>query len=896
VFAVLVAAAITLPAYPGDAPPNDLCENATPIGEVVDLPFDTTAASFDGPGECQDSRNVWYCYTPSCGGIVTIDTCGSGYDTKIAVYDACDPLGTIVDCNDDAFFGPCSGSLDSIIAFFAVAGQSYKIEVGGFAEDFGTGDLTITCPPLGACCLAAGVCQPLTESDCSNQDGLYRGDGVACDSICDQPAGACCFPDGSCLVLIEANCAAAGGAFASVGTPCDQAECQSPVGACCIDDKKTFCEETTPALCALKFGGTYMGDGTICDGVDCFADSGACCFPDGSCIVLEQNDCVGAGGVYQGDFTDCFFTVCGDAQGACCLPGGACAETDVLTCNNAGGLYQGDGVPCVAAPCGGPPLVGACCLPDGSCITTGFGGCFVQGGDYQGDGTSCLAADCPDPDTGACCLPPTGNCAVATPADCVAGGGLYQGNNVPCASVSCPQPALGACCFLGGSCSALTELACVVAGGVPQGDGTTCAAAACPGIIDDDRATTTEKGSLFIFSGAELRWSGGGPPGLPGPLPQLDQDIFLSLTNDGPADVRVLMYFVNGDPPLDPVFDAAGNLVERGHPGWNWLDNEITLTQNQPVYWSLNTGAPLGLSPFTALDPGMPPGRPAPDASGERVLRGFIIGWAVNADGEEIRWNHLAGNATAVHYALGYAWEVESTNHAVVSGVAEGERADATSGEISLDGAEYEVLPDVLLVNFQAAGSAAFGTPPAPRLVVSNTVLTLHPISTDLRQTTTGPATTKADFSVWNQNEVKFSGMHRCITCWDQTVFTRFDLPNHLLVFNLQTAHGKARIDGVAAPVQCDDPVAGVYSRKAAMLGIATRILAFDPGAAQDVGAAAAVLAGMGRESAQIFYDVMSGSQEAEGAAAPDAPALPVGATRAEIADLIDRMIRDTKR
>jgi hypothetical protein len=828
--------------------------------------------------------------------VVTVDTCGSSYDTVVTIYDACDPLGSFLGCNDDAFEGPCNGTFQSQVTFFALAGQSYKIEVSGFFDSFGDGDLTVACPPTGACCLQDVGCVVANEFECRAQGGLYRGDGVACDAICDQPAGACCFPDGDCVVLIEVNCLVAGGAFTDVGTTCNAAECPGPQGACCTGGKELGegCFETSPEICALKVGGTYIGDGTTCADADCFG--GACCFPNGACIVLSQQICVINGGVYQGDFTDCFFTECPAPLGACCLPDGSCAVADVLDCNSAGGLYQGDSVPCIAAQCAGAPLLGACCLPDGSCVTTGFGGCFAQGGVYQGDGTSCLAVDCPDPDTGACCLPPTGACVIATPADCIAGGGLYQGNNVSCASVSCPQPALGACCFLGGSCSALAELACVVAGGVPQGDGTTCAAAACPSIIDDDRATTTEKGSLFVFSGVELRWSGGGPPGLPGPLPQLTQDLFLSLTNDGPADVRVLMYFVNGDPPLDPVFDAAGNLVERGHPGWNWLDNEITLTANQPVYWSLNTGAPLGLSPFTALDPGAPPGRPAPDASGERVLRGFIIGWAVNADGEEIRWNHLAGNATAVHYALGYAWEVESTNHAVVSGVAEGAPADATPGELSLDGAEYEVLPDVLLLNFQAAGSAAFGTPPAPRLVVSNTVLTLHPISTDLRQTTTGPATTKADFSVWNQNEVKFSGMHRCITCWDQTVFTRFDLPNHFLAFNLQTAHGKARIDGVSAPVQCDDPVAGVYSRKAAMLGFATRILAFDPGAAQDVGAAAAALVGMGRESAQLFYDVMSGSQEAEGAAAPDAPALPVGATRAEIAEFVDRVLRDAKR
>lgn len=85
-------------------------------------------------------------------------------------------------------------------------------------------------------------------------------------------------------------------------------------------------------------------------------------------------------------------------------------------------------------------------------------------------------------------------------------------------------------------------------------------------------------------------------------------DTLVMLTNDYPGDVEVLMYLVNGDPPLP----ADGISGERAHPGWNWLDNGIILTRDQPIWWSVATGAPRGLSPFEVLDPGMPPGRPAP--------------------------------------------------------------------------------------------------------------------------------------------------------------------------------------------------------------------------------------------------------------------------------------------
>ena len=105
----------------------------------------------------------------------------------------------------------------------------------------------------------------------------------------------------------------------------------------------------------------------------------------------------------------------------------------------------------------------------------------------------------------------------------------------------------------------------------------------------------TQKGSLLIMSKVEIRWDAQG---------NLLQDTFIALTNDYMEDVRVQMFFVNGDEPI-PAGDQ-----ERAHPGWNWVDNEITLTGNEPAYWSALTGNPKGVSPFTILDPGVLPGRP----------------------------------------------------------------------------------------------------------------------------------------------------------------------------------------------------------------------------------------------------------------------------------------------
>ena len=94
---------------------------------------------------------------------------------------------------------------------------------------------------------------------------------------------------------------------------------------------------------------------------------------------------------------------------------------------------------------------------------------------------------------------------------------------------------------------------------------------------------------------------------------------------------------------LEPLCD-----YERAHLGCNWVDNVIELTANEPTYWSALTGMPKGTSPFTVLDPGFPPGRWDP-LTGDRVLRGFIIAYAVDEDGEEIHFNHLKGDALIVN-------------------------------------------------------------------------------------------------------------------------------------------------------------------------------------------------------------------------------------------------------
>ncbi|MHC4497795.1 MAG: DUF7901 domain-containing protein, partial [Planctomycetota bacterium] len=136
----------------GPSPANDDCNNAELVGDVVDLPFDTTCASFDGNGICMYSPNIWYCYTATCTGLVTVSLCGSSYDTMLAVYNGCDcyPASSdLIECNDDH---DCNGafSWQSQITFHAAAGSDYLIEVGGYGTNTGQGLLSISCCPAPA--------------------------------------------------------------------------------------------------------------------------------------------------------------------------------------------------------------------------------------------------------------------------------------------------------------------------------------------------------------------------------------------------------------------------------------------------------------------------------------------------------------------------------------------------------------------------------------------------------------------------------------------------------------------------------------------------------------------------------------------------------------------------
>jgi hypothetical protein len=130
-------------------PSNDDCQNAEAIGEVTNLPFDTTQATLDGPSLVIRSPNLWYRYTASATGSATVSLCGSQFDTLLAVYQGgdCNPTRSRLIGSNDDFCG-----LQSQLTFDVTANQVYLMEVGGFSRITGHGVLSVTCeastPPV----------------------------------------------------------------------------------------------------------------------------------------------------------------------------------------------------------------------------------------------------------------------------------------------------------------------------------------------------------------------------------------------------------------------------------------------------------------------------------------------------------------------------------------------------------------------------------------------------------------------------------------------------------------------------------------------------------------------------------------------------------------------------
>ncbi|MBT4332912.1 MAG: choice-of-anchor D domain-containing protein, partial [Candidatus Cloacimonetes bacterium] len=117
--------------------PGDTCDIAIPIGEVTNLPFNTSLATASGFGSYMYSKDLWYVYTPPANGTVYVGTCGSSFDTKLVLWGECD------DTTDIAYNDDSCGLQSELFNNAVVAGEDYYIQVGGYSSYNGPGVLDV---------------------------------------------------------------------------------------------------------------------------------------------------------------------------------------------------------------------------------------------------------------------------------------------------------------------------------------------------------------------------------------------------------------------------------------------------------------------------------------------------------------------------------------------------------------------------------------------------------------------------------------------------------------------------------------------------------------------------------------------------------------------------------
>ena len=120
---------------------GDTINDATVIGN---LPYTTTGTTTgfvdDYDGVCpylgSTSPDVVYSFTPASDILLTVDLCGSSYDTKTYIFDS---EFILLACNDDFYFtgDPCGEYVSKIDGAILPGGATYYIVVDGYGGDFG---------------------------------------------------------------------------------------------------------------------------------------------------------------------------------------------------------------------------------------------------------------------------------------------------------------------------------------------------------------------------------------------------------------------------------------------------------------------------------------------------------------------------------------------------------------------------------------------------------------------------------------------------------------------------------------------------------------------------------------------------------------------------------------
>jgi hypothetical protein len=173
---------------------NDTCGTAITAGDGTTPGTNNGATTGPDPiPACGSmSNDVWYAYTATCTGTLTVATCAPGsanFDTVLAGWGgSCGCLFELA-CNDDF----CAGNA-SQITFPVVMGTLYYVSVGGFDGAVGTFSLFIGCTP-------GSPMTPPANDHCAGAIPLTQGSVTAGSNVNATTGGGGCpgEPLGSCV-------------------------------------------------------------------------------------------------------------------------------------------------------------------------------------------------------------------------------------------------------------------------------------------------------------------------------------------------------------------------------------------------------------------------------------------------------------------------------------------------------------------------------------------------------------------------------------------------------------------------------------------------------------------------------------------------------------------------
>lgn len=292
----------------GGALANNVCANPTAIGNGV-FTFSTVGATTDGPnepGQCviqnytQVDADVWYCYTASSTEQVVISLCGSGFDSKMVVYNGCDcPTATTqrLACSDD----DCGNGTDSRAVINAIDGLQYLVRIGGFnGATSESGALTIfpvSDPARGAnaCNATAGGCFAAHANPGCDTTAACTATCTVDQFCCDREWDSVCATKADGIVNGFPACGAAGASSCfdpSTANPptvgCEDATCCQAVCTkdpfCCLTEWDATCAGNVGEDCGL-FAACENTTAT-CFGVH----AGGGCSLTSCCNMICEND------------------------------------------------------------------------------------------------------------------------------------------------------------------------------------------------------------------------------------------------------------------------------------------------------------------------------------------------------------------------------------------------------------------------------------------------------------------------------------------------------------------------------------------------------------------------------------------------------------------------------